>query len=102
MVETVKVSTGKSALMMVLVILVIGAAIAALCMIPDIWDDIVMVLTVILIAIAIIVAILFIFMAVLALPMYVAKGEQYQTGISYGIDDVESVKEKSSEEDKAE
>ena len=40
-------------------------------------------------------------MVILAVPMYVAKGEEYQTDISYSIDDVESVKETSSEEKKA-
>ena len=45
--------------------------------------------------------IMIIFMVILAVPMYVAKGEEYQTDISYSIDDVESVKETSSEEKKA-
>ena len=52
------------------------------------------------IAIAAIAAIIFVCMVVLAVPMYVAKGEEYQTGISYDLDDVKPVKETSSDEDK--
>ncbi len=101
MVETVRAGTGKSALMMVLVVVVIAAAIAALFLIPGALESIVWILVIVGIAIAAIVAIIFICMVVLAVPMYVAKGEEYQTDVSYSIDDVESVKETSSEEKKA-
>ena len=101
MVETVRAGTGKSALMMLLVVVVIAAAIAALFLIPGALESIVWILVIIGIAIVAIAAIIFICMVVLAVPMYVAKGEEYQTDISYSIDDVESVKETSSEEKKA-
>ena len=101
MVETVRAGTGKSALMMVLVVVVIAAAIAALFLIPGALESIVWILVIIGIAIVAIAAIIFICMVVLAVPMYVAKGEEYQTDVSYSIDDVESVKETSSEEKKA-
>ena len=101
MVETKREGTGKSALMMLLVAAIVIAAIAALFLIPGALDSVMMVLIVIAIAIAAIVAVVFICMVVLAVPMYVAKGEEYQTDISYSIDDVESVKETSSEEKKA-
>ena len=101
MVETKRDGTGKSALMMVLVAAIVIAAIAALFLIPGALDSVMMVLIVIAIAIAAIVAVVFICMVVLAVPMYVAKGEEYQTDISYSIDDVESVKETSSDEKKA-
>ena len=101
MVETKREGTGKSALMMVLVAAIVIAAIAALFLIPGALDSVMMVLIVIAIAIAAIVAVVFICMVVLAVPMYVAKGEEYQTDISYSIDDVESVKETSSDEKKA-
>ena len=101
MVETVRAGTGRSALMMVLVVVVIAAAIAALFLIPGALESIVWILVIIGIAIAAIAAIIFICMVVLAVPMYVAKGEEYQTDVSYSIDDVESVKETSSEEKKA-
>ena len=102
MVETERAGTGKSALMMVLVVAIIAAAIAALFLIPGALESLVIVLAVIAIAIVAIVAVIFLCMVVLAVPMYVAKGEEYQTDISYSIDDVESVKETSSEEKKAE
>lgn len=100
MVETVRVGTGKSALMMVLIVVVIAAAIAALFLIPGVLESLVWILIIIGIAIAAIAAIIFVCMVVLAVPMYVAKGEEYQTDISYDLDDVKPVKETSSEEDK--
>ena len=93
--------TGKSALMMVLLIAVIAAAIAAIFLIPGVLENVAFVLLVIAIAVAIIAAIIWVFMVLLAIPMYAMKGEQYQTGISYDLDDVESVKETSSEDNKA-
>ena len=101
MVETERAGTGKSALMMVLVVAIVIAAIAALFLIPDAFENLMIALAVIAIAIAAIVAVVFIFMVILAVPMYVAKGEEYQTDVSYSIDDVESIKETSSEEKKA-
>ena len=101
MVETKRAGTGKSALMMVLVAAIIIAAIAALFLIPGALETTMIVIAVIGIAIVAIVAVIYIFMVILAVPMYVAKGEEYQTDISYSIDDVESVKETSSEEKKA-
>ena len=101
MVETKVAGTGKSALMMILVAAIVIAAIAALFLIPGALESLVIVLAVIAIAIVAIAAVIFLCMVVLAVPMYVAKGEEYQTDISYSIDDVESVKETSSEEKKA-
>ena len=101
MVETKREGTGKSALMMVLVVAIIAAAIAALFLVPGALESLIWILVIIGIAIVAVVAVIFVFMVILAVPMYVAKGEEYQTGISYSIDDVESVKETSSEEKKA-
>ena len=101
MVETKVAGTGKSALMMLRVVVIIGAAIAALFLIPGAIESVIWVLVIIGIAIAAVVAVIFVFMVILAVPMYVAKGEEYQTDISYNIDDVQSVKETSSEEKKA-
>ena len=101
MVETKVAGTGKSALMMLLVGVIIGAAIAALFLIPGALESVIWVLVIIGIAIAAVAAVIFVFMVILAVPMYVAKGEEYQTDISYSIDDVESVKETSSDEKKA-
>ena len=101
MAETKVAGTGKSALMMVLVAAIIIAAIAALFLIPGALESVMIVIAVIAIAIVAIVAVVFLCMVVLAVPMYVAKGEEYQTDISYSLDDVESVGETSSEENKA-
>ena len=101
MVETKRAGTGKSALMMVLVAAIIIAAIAALFLIPGALETTVIVIAIIAIAIVAIAAVVYICMVVLAVPMYVAKGEEYQTDISYNLDDVQSVGETSSEEKKA-
>ena len=101
MVETKRAGTGKSALMMVLVAAIIIAAIAALFLIPGALETTVIVIAIIAIAIVAIAAVVYICMVVLAVPMYVAKGEEYQTDISYNLDDVQSVGETSSEENKA-
>jgi len=102
MVETKVAGTGKSALMMVLIVAIIAAAIAALFLIPGVLGSLLIILAVIGIAILAIAAVIFIFMVLLAVPMYAAKGEMYQTDIDYNLDDVKSVKETSSEEKKAE
>ena len=47
MVETVRVGTGKSALMMVLIVVVIAAAIAALFLIPGVLESLVWILIII-------------------------------------------------------
>ena len=102
MVETKVAGTGKSALMMVLVAVIIIAALAALFLIPGALESVMIIIAVIAIAVLAIAAVIFLCMVVLAVPMYAAKGEEYQTGISYDLDDVKSVKETSSEEKKAE
>ena len=102
MVETKKAGTGKSALMMLLVVVIIAAAVAALFLIPGALQSVAIVLLVIGIAIVAIAAVIFICMVVLAVPMYVAKGEEYQTDIDYSLDDVKAVKETSSEDKKVE
>ena len=101
MAETKRESTGKSALMMVLIVAIIAAAVAALFLIPGALDTVAWIIAIVLIAIVAVAVVIFVFMVILAVPMYVAKGEEYQTDISYSIDDVESVKETSSDEKKA-
>jgi len=101
MVETKREGTGKSALMMLLIVVIVAAAVAALFLIPGALDTVAWIIAIVLIAIVAVAVVVFVFMVILAVPMYVAKGEEYQTDISYSIDDVESVKETSSEEKKA-
>ena len=102
MVETKKAKTTGSAIMLVLVPVVIIGAIALLFLIPGALESLAIILLIIGGAIAILVAAFVIITIVLAIPMYAYKGEEYQTDISYGLDGVESVKEKDSEKDKPE
>ena len=101
MVETKRAGTTGSAIMLVLVPVVVIAAIALLFLIPGALESLAIVLMIIGGAIAVLVVAFVIITVVLAIPMYAYKGEEYQTDISYSIDDVESVKETSSEEKKA-
>ena len=94
--------TGRSALMLLLIVAVIVAAVIALFTVPGALESTVTVIAVILIALVAIAAIIVIFAVVLAVPMYAHKGEKYQTDVSYDLDDVRSVKETDSEEKKAE
>ena len=101
MAEMKVAKTGRSALMLVLIAVVIIAAAAAIVAIPGVLESMVLVLIIICVAFAVIAVIIWLCMIVLAIPMY-ARGEQYQTGISYDLSDVKPVKETSSEEKKAE
>ena len=101
MVETKRAGTTGSVIMLVLVPVVVIAAIALLFLIPGALESLVIVLMIIVGAIAVLLVAFVIITVVLAIPMYAYKGEEYQTDISYSIDDVESVKETSSEENKA-
>lgn len=98
-----KAGTGKSALAMVAigiaVIALIGVCVWIL-MNPDILQQLVM-LVIIVVAVLILIGIIIAAAYVLlAIPMYVAKGEQYQDGVDYSLDDVKPVKESSSEDPK--
>lgn len=98
-----KAGTGKSALGMVLIAIGIIAIIAAVVwalMQPGALEA---VANIAIIAILVIFGIIIIFYAVVALaaiPIYAKKGEQYQEGIDYNMDDVKPVKESSSEDPK--
>lgn len=102
MAEVKVAKTGRSALMLVLIIAVIIAAAAAIVLIPGVLENLAWVALIVMVAIAVIAAVIWLCMIVLAIPMYAMKGEQYQTGISYDLDDVKPVKETSSEEKKVE
>jgi prepilin signal peptidase PulO-like enzyme (type II secretory pathway) len=100
-----KAGTGKSGLGMILlaigVIALIGVIIWVLTN-PDILAATLTLIIVIVIAIVIIALIIAGIMMIIAIPVYVAKGEQYQEGVDYKLDDVKPVKESSSEDDKEE
>lgn len=98
-------STTKSGLG---ILLLVVAAVAIIGLIawaltnPDILQTTVNVIIVIGIAILVIVLIITGLMLILAVPYYMKKGEQYQDGVDYSIDDVKPVKESSSEDKKNE
>lgn len=100
-----KKKTGPSALLLLLlvvaVIAVIALAVYALTL-PGMLESVLTAGLIILGAVVAVIVIVFIAMMLLAVPMYAYKGESYQKDVSYSLDDVESVKEKSSEDDKNE
>lgn len=100
-----KAGTGKSAIGLVFVaigvIILIALAIWVLSD-PAVLEAFMNLVLVIVGAIVVIVLIIIGVMFIMAIPMYAAKGEQYQDGVDYSLSDVKSVKESSSEDDKKE
>ena len=100
-----KAGTGKSAIGLVLVaigaIVLIGLAVWALTD-PAIFEAVMNVVIFAVAAIVVIILIIIGIMFIMAIPMYAAKGEQYQDGVDYSLSDVKPVKESSSEDDKKE
>ena len=97
--------TWPSAIMMVLLavgIVVLIALVAYVLMRPGVLEAALTAGVIILIAIVAIILIIYAVMAIIAIPMYAYKGEQYQKGASYELDDVKSIKEKDSEKDEGE
>ena len=97
--KTQKNSTVLSAFGFVGVVAVIIAAIAAIFLIPGALENLIIVCAIIIMALAVICVIIAIATGLIALPMYAHKGEEYQTDMSYSIDDVHSVSEKDNSED---
>ena len=69
---------------------------------PDILAATINVIIIIVVAIVILILIVTGIMLIMAVPIYIKKGEQYQEGVDYSIDDVKPVKESSSEDKKNE
>ena len=98
-----KAKTGRSGLgLVILGVAIITLIVAAVWILtqPGVLST---VLNVVILAVAVIVAIMAIVYAVIAIvavPVYVAKGEQYQEGVDYDLDDVEPVTESSSDDPK--
>ncbi|MBE6514355.1 MAG: hypothetical protein II933_07085 [Candidatus Methanomethylophilaceae archaeon] len=98
-----KAGTGKSALGLVLVAVGIIAIIAAVVwalMQPGVLEEVVNIAVIAILVIFGIVIIIYAVVALAAIPVYAMKGEQYQEGIDYNMDDVQPVKESSSEDPK--
>ncbi|MFA6710817.1 MAG: hypothetical protein WC067_05135 [Candidatus Methanomethylophilaceae archaeon] len=97
-----KNKTGKSAILFGLLVVVLVAIVVYIAYNPKILEDLAYLLIIIVIAIVIILVAVYLLMAILAVPMYAAKGESYQNDMSYDINDVKAVKETSSEDKKKE
>lgn len=91
--------SGLALLLLALVIIgCIGAIVYVLVLNPQLLADILYVIAVAIAAIIAICVIAYIVITLIAIPMYMVKGESYQGGKSYSLDDVKSVKEDSSED----
>ena len=81
-------STAVSGLILILLLALIIAAAVALFMNPDLLENIAYVILMIFLVIAAIVVIILVFAGILAIPMYMKKGVEVQTNMSYSLDDV--------------
>lgn len=100
-----KAPTGKSGLGLILLVIGIIALIGLIAWAltdPDILEATMTLILFIGAAILIIAVLIMAAMILLAIPMYVKKGETYQVDIDYSLDDVKPVKESSSEDKKNE
>ena len=89
--RTERQSTVGSAIGIALVILAIVAGVAAIFVFPQILESIVWILIVIAAVIMVIGLGLALISGLMVLPMYAMKGVEYQTDMSYSIDDVNGV-----------
>lgn len=97
-----KAGTGKSAIgiaVIALMIVVIAVAIGYALMQPGVLESVLHIAIIAIIVIVAIIVIGYIVMAIIAVPMYAYKGEQYQEGVDYNLKDIESVKEVDSEDE---
>ncbi|NLN72223.1 MAG: hypothetical protein GX137_05500 [Thermoplasmatales archaeon] len=93
-----RISTTLSGILLVLCAAILVALVVYVIMTPDVLESLVKVAIVIVVAIVLIILVIFLLMAVLAIPVYMFKGEKYQTDTAYGLDEVKSVKETSSDD----
>ena len=84
-------STVVSGIVLILLFVLIIAAAVALAMNPDLLENIAYVILMIFLVIAAIVVIILVFAGILAIPMYMKKGVEVQTNMSYDLDDVKEV-----------
>jgi len=91
-------SVAKGLPFLLLGIALIVAVVVYLILNPDILKDLIWLLIVVIIAIVAIAVIVIAVMVILAVPFYFLKGEQYQDGTSYDLDDVKPVTGKDKKE----
>lgn len=97
-----RTSTTKSGILIVIGMVLLVALGAYILMTPGILDSLLTIAIVVGIVIIASVMIIYAAIAIMAIPMYMHKGEQYQDGISYGMDSVKTVENSSSEDRKNE
>ena len=97
-----RTSTTKSGILIVIGIVLLVALGAYILMTPGILDSLLTIAIVVGIVIIASVMIIYAAIAIMAIPIYMHKGEQYQDGISYGMDSVKTVENSSSEDRKNE
>ena len=97
-----KAGTGKSAAgiaLIVVMVIVIVAAVAYALMQPGVLESLLTIVAIAAVVIVALVVIGYIVMALMAIPMYAHKGEQYQEGVDYNLDDVKPVEGKDSKDE---
>ncbi len=98
-----KKSTAKSGLGILLIVvatvIAIGLAIYALT-IPGVLESLASIALLIVGAIVVIAIVAYAIMLIIAVPMYIAKGEQVQEGVDYSLDDMKPVENSSSDDPK--
>lgn len=97
-----RTSTTKSGILIVIGIVLLVALGAYILMTPGILDSLLTIAIVVGIVIIASVMIIYAAIAIMAIPMYMHKGEQYQDGISYSMDNVKTVENSSSKDKKNE
>ncbi len=98
-----KKSTTKSGLGLILLVVGVVIAIALIAyalMMPGVLESVATAAIIIIGAIVAIAIIAYAIMLIIAVPMYMAKGEQVQEGVEYGLDSVKSVENSSSDDPK--
>lgn len=97
-----RTSTTKSGILIVIGMVLLVALGAYILMTPGILDSLLTIAIVVGIVIIASVMIIYAAIAIMAIPMYMHKGEQYQDGISYDMDSMKTVENSSSEDRKNE
>ena len=97
-------STTRSGLFLLSLVVVIVAVVGIVAWVfvtyPDVLENLVYAILIIIGAIIVIAVAICLLMMILAIPFYIKKGETYQDDISYDMSDVKSVKETDSEDRK--
>ncbi len=89
-----KAKTGGEALKLACLgaVIVVAIALAAWALMqPGVMESLLHVAVILAVAIVIVAIAAYAVYAIMAIPMYVMKGEQYQEGVDYNLDDVEPV-----------